>query len=129
VLNQTYLARHAAHLLKLARSTSDRLLAAALIEKAIELRSRMDESGFRDLTPAPPDVEPASGQLRLLLLSELRPATYATKRSGSVRPTRSGLGQEDWSAGAALPASNALDVILRLTSTGDRPVHPGPVRQ
>ena len=58
MLNQTYLARHAAHLLKLARSTSDRLLAAALIDKAIELRSRMDETGFRDLTPAPPDVEP-----------------------------------------------------------------------
>ena len=58
MIDRTYLARHVATLLKLARSTSDRLLAATLIDKAVELKSRIDDNGYRDLTPVPPDIDP-----------------------------------------------------------------------
>ena len=57
MIDRNYLARHAATLLKLARSTSDRALAAALIDKAAELKTRIDESAYPDVTPAAPDVE------------------------------------------------------------------------
>jgi hypothetical protein len=57
MIDRSYLARHAAALLEMAKSTSDRVLAAALIDKAAELKSRIDQNGYRDLTPAPPDVE------------------------------------------------------------------------
>jgi len=67
---RTYLARHAAGLLKLASSTSDCAFAAALVEKASELQRRIEHSGYQDLTPQAPDVEPprpnnANGQAGL----------------------------------------------------------------
>jgi len=57
VIGRNYLARQAAILLKLAKSTSDPKLAAALIEKAADFKSQVDESSLPDLTPLPPGVE------------------------------------------------------------------------
>jgi hypothetical protein len=54
VIGRNYLARQAAILLKLAKSTSAPKLAAALIEKAADFKSQVDESS---LTPLPPGVE------------------------------------------------------------------------
>jgi hypothetical protein len=53
VLGRNCFARQAATLLKFAQSTSDPQLAAALIEKAADLKSQVDES-----PPAPPDQGP-----------------------------------------------------------------------
>ena len=51
--------RQAATLVEFARSTNDHTLAAALIEKAADLLSQIDESGARpDPSPQAPDVEP-----------------------------------------------------------------------
>jgi hypothetical protein len=51
--------RQAATLLKLAQTTNDHKLAAALIEKAYNLLAQIDEaSAPPDLTPLAPDIEP-----------------------------------------------------------------------
>jgi hypothetical protein len=51
VIDRNYLARHAATLLKLARSTSDRTLAAAMIDKAAELKARIDDQSIPTRQP------------------------------------------------------------------------------
>jgi hypothetical protein len=57
--------RQAATLLNFARSTANPELSAALIEKANDLKSRIDEAGSVDKSHRPPDVEPGwSGDLR-----------------------------------------------------------------
>jgi hypothetical protein len=59
MVNPNYLARHAAALLKLAKSTADRAVAAALVAKAADLKARIDESEYPEVTPlASPDIEP-----------------------------------------------------------------------
>jgi hypothetical protein len=58
MIDRNYLARHAAMLLKLARSTKDRAIAAALIDKATDLKSRIDEFPLHDVTPLAPDIDP-----------------------------------------------------------------------
>lgn len=58
VIDRNYLARHAAALLKLARGTADRALAAALVAKAADLKARIDENEYPDVTPLAPDIEP-----------------------------------------------------------------------
>ena len=58
MIDRNYLARHAATLLKLARSTADPDVAAALVDKATELKARIDEANCPDVTPRAPDVEP-----------------------------------------------------------------------
>jgi len=51
----------AATLLKLAKSTTDPKVAAALIKMAADLKNEVDESSWPDLTPVAPGVErPAS---------------------------------------------------------------------
>jgi len=45
-------------LLKFAKITTDPNIAAALIEKAADLKSKVDESTLPDPTPLAPDVEP-----------------------------------------------------------------------
>jgi len=55
--------RQAATLLKFARSTANPELSAVLIEKAADLKSRMDESAARDRSLRAPDVEPEAGRL------------------------------------------------------------------
>lgn len=58
MIDRDYLARLAALLLKLARSTKDRGVAIALIDKAAELQERIAESDLADVAPLAPDMEP-----------------------------------------------------------------------
>jgi len=62
VISREYFLRQAATLVEFARSTNDHKLAAALIEKASNLLSQIDESGARqDPSPQAPDGEPENG--------------------------------------------------------------------
>jgi hypothetical protein len=58
MIDRNYLARYATALLKIARSTADREVAAALIAKAADLKARIDETTYPDVTPLAPDIEP-----------------------------------------------------------------------
>ena len=58
VIGKHYFTRQATTLLMLAKSTTDANVAAALIDKAADLKSRLDESALPDLTPLAPDIEP-----------------------------------------------------------------------
>jgi hypothetical protein len=60
VIGKEYFLRQAATLVEFARSTNDHKLAAALIEKASNLLSQIDESSARrdDPSPQAPGVEP-----------------------------------------------------------------------
>ena len=59
MIGRQYFLRQAATLLKLALSTNDPKLAAALVEKAANLLAQIDESDARpDLSPRAPDIEP-----------------------------------------------------------------------
>jgi hypothetical protein len=53
-----YFVRQAATLLKFAQSTANPELSAVLIEKAVELKSRVDGSNAADRSLRAPDVEP-----------------------------------------------------------------------
>jgi hypothetical protein len=57
VVGRNYFTRQAATLLKFAKSTSDPKLAAALVEKASDLKSQSDEARPPDLSPQAPDIE------------------------------------------------------------------------
>ena len=57
MIDRNYLARRAALLLNLARTTADRALAATLIDKAADLKARIDASSRPDVTPLAPDIE------------------------------------------------------------------------
>jgi len=59
VIGRQYFVRQAGTLLEFARATNDPELAIALIEKAADLLSQIDEPSARpDLTPLAPDIEP-----------------------------------------------------------------------
>jgi hypothetical protein len=59
VIGREYFLRQAATLVEFARSTNDHKLAAALIEKASNLLSQIDESSARpDPSLRAPDIEP-----------------------------------------------------------------------
>jgi hypothetical protein len=58
VIGRLYFVRQAATLLKFAQSTANPELSAVLIEKAVELKSRVDGSNAADRSPRAPDVEP-----------------------------------------------------------------------
>jgi hypothetical protein len=61
VVSRSYFARQAATLFKLAQSTSDPQLAAALVEKAADLKFQVDDTRpLPDQSPYAPDVEPES---------------------------------------------------------------------
>ena len=61
MVGQNYFKRQAATLLKFARSTSDPQVVAALVEKATQLRSQVDETiPSPDRSPKAPDIEPES---------------------------------------------------------------------
>jgi hypothetical protein len=49
--------RQAATLLKFAKSTKNPDLAAVLVEKAADLKSKVDESPASDPSPQAPDIE------------------------------------------------------------------------
>ena len=57
MINRNYLARHAAALLEIARATPDHARAAALVDKAADLKARIDENAYPDVTPLAPDIE------------------------------------------------------------------------
>jgi hypothetical protein len=59
VLDRAYFVRQIQTLLTFAKSTSDPAFAAFLLDKAVDLRSRVEEAPpARDLGPRPPDVQP-----------------------------------------------------------------------
>jgi hypothetical protein len=59
VIGRQYFTRQAATLVEFARATHDPELAAALIEKASDFLSQIDESSATpDPTPLAPDIEP-----------------------------------------------------------------------
>jgi hypothetical protein len=59
--NSQYIVRQIATLLKFAKTTSDPSVAAAVVEKATNLKDRIDETlPARDLGPRAPDVEPTT---------------------------------------------------------------------
>jgi hypothetical protein len=55
VVGRQYLTRQAATLLKFARTVTDPNIAAGLLEKAADLKSKVDEAP--DKSPHPPDIE------------------------------------------------------------------------
>lgn len=61
VIGRQYFVRQAATLLKFARSTTNPELSAVLIERAADLRSRVDETNAVDQSLMAPDVEPEKG--------------------------------------------------------------------
>jgi hypothetical protein len=58
VLSRDYFVNQVASLLKFAKETTNRQLAAVLIAKAADLKSQVDESSA---TPQAPDVGPDTG--------------------------------------------------------------------
>jgi hypothetical protein len=61
VLSRDYFVRQVAALLKFAKETTNPQLAAVLIEKAADLKSRVDASSPPpDPTPQAPDAQPES---------------------------------------------------------------------
>jgi hypothetical protein len=59
MIGRHYFTRQARTLLKFAPSTSNPQLAAVLVEKAVALKSQVDESNARPgLNPLAPDVDP-----------------------------------------------------------------------
>ena len=58
MIGRLYFVRQAATLLKFAQSTANPELSAVLIEKAVELKSRVDGSNAADRSVRAPDVEP-----------------------------------------------------------------------
>ena len=59
VIGKQYFVRQAAILFGLARATTDPKISAALLEKAADVKLRVDEPGaLPDSTPRAPDIEP-----------------------------------------------------------------------
>ena len=58
MVGKQYLTRQAVTLLKFAHTVTDPNVAAGLVEKAADLKSRMDESTMPDKSSRAPDVEP-----------------------------------------------------------------------
>jgi len=58
VLGRTYFARQATTLLRYAKSTANPELAASLIERAADLKARIDAVEKPNPSPHAPDVEP-----------------------------------------------------------------------
>jgi hypothetical protein len=59
VIDKHYFTRQVTILLNFAKATKDPKVAAGLIEKAADLKLRVDEPGARpDQSPSAPDVEP-----------------------------------------------------------------------
>lgn len=61
VLSRNYLTRQASMLLKFAKATTDPNIAAALVEKAADLKSQADSSAPDPTRPAPACGDPNGG--------------------------------------------------------------------
>ena len=57
MVGREYLTRQATTLLKFAQTVTDPNVAAGLVEKAADLKSRVDEPNRPDKSPRAPDVE------------------------------------------------------------------------
>ena len=57
MVGKQYLTRQATTLLKFAQTVTDPNVAAGLVEKAAELKSKVDEPSRPDKSPRAPDVE------------------------------------------------------------------------
>jgi len=61
VIGRAYFVHQAAILFRFAKATKDPRISAALLEKAADLKLRVDDPmASRDLTPRAPDIEPPS---------------------------------------------------------------------
>jgi hypothetical protein len=61
VIGKQYFVRQAAILFGIAKATKDPKISAALMDKAADIKSKVDELGApADLTPLAPDIEPPS---------------------------------------------------------------------
>jgi hypothetical protein len=61
VIGKAYFVNQAAILFRFAKATKDPKISAALMEKAADLKLRVDDRTVaRDLTPLAPDIEPPS---------------------------------------------------------------------
>lgn len=60
MVGRQYVKRQASILLKFAQTTSDPQVAAALVEKAVDLKARVEQGP--DPSPHPPDGEPPTPQ-------------------------------------------------------------------
>ena len=60
VIGKEYFLRQAVILFGLAKATTDPKISAALVDKAADIKSRIDELGPPDSTPLAPGVEPPS---------------------------------------------------------------------
>jgi len=60
VVGTQYLTRQATTLLKFAQTVTDPNVAAGLVEKAAELKSKVDDPNRPDKSPRAPDVEQTS---------------------------------------------------------------------
>ena len=59
MIGREYFVRQAAILLGIAKATKDPKISAALMDKAADLKSKVDEPGAPlDITPPAPDIEP-----------------------------------------------------------------------
>ena len=59
MIGNQYFVRQAAILFGIAKATKDPKMSAALMDKAADVKSKVDELGVSlDLTPLAPDVEP-----------------------------------------------------------------------
>jgi hypothetical protein len=57
VAGKEYLTRQATTLIKFAKASTDPQIAAALVDKAVDLQSKVDEAAI-DRSPRAPDVQP-----------------------------------------------------------------------
>ena len=60
VIGKAYFVRQAAILFMFAKATKDPKISAALMEKAADLKLRVDDPASCDSTPPAPDIEPPS---------------------------------------------------------------------
>ena len=61
MIGKAYFVNQAAILFRFAKATKDPKISAALMEKAADLKSRVDDPTVsRDVTPPAPDIEPPS---------------------------------------------------------------------
>ena len=61
VIGKQYFVRQAAILFGIAKATKDPKMSAALMDKAADIKSKVDELGAPpELTPLAPDIEPPS---------------------------------------------------------------------
>lgn len=59
MIGKQYFMRQAAILFGIAKATKDPKISAALMDKAADIKSKVDEQGASlDLTPRAPDIEP-----------------------------------------------------------------------